>query len=460
MSISETPQKQQSANTGFPIPQNPTESLVREMSAEKNEPEWMREKRLAALALYRKTPLPNWGPDLSGLDLEHMSYYVSPNVAETDRWENLPPEITATFEKLGIPKAEREYLGGVGAQYDSGVVYHRIKKELADQGVIFENMDVAVQKYPDLVEKYFMTKCVPASDHKFTMLHGAVWSGGTFIFVPKGVRVSLPLQAYFRMNREKSAQFEHTLIIAAEGASVEYIEGCSAPRYTSSSLHAGCVELWVEKGARIKYISVENWSRNTYNLNTKKALVFEDGEVQWVNGNMGSAVTMLYPSSVLLGARAKSDSLGIVFAGKNQVQDTGSKAIHLAPHTSSVIRSKSISKDGGISNYRGLVKIGKHAEHAQSAVSCDALILDEHSVSNTYPSIKNENSTADISHEAKVGKIGAAEIFYLQSRGIGEREAERLIVAGFADPIVKAVPLEYALELNKLIELEMDESMG
>lgn len=441
------------------IPTNPTEALVREMSVEKNEPSWMLEKRLAALEMYRKTPIPTWGPDLSALDLENMTYYISPNVPETDKWEELPKEIVKTFDKLGIPKAEREYLGGVGAQYDSGVVYHKIKKELADQGVIFENMDVAVQKYPELVEKYFMTACVPASDHKFTMLHGAVWSGGTFIYVPKNVKVTLPLQAYFRMNRERSAQFEHTLIIADEGASVEYIEGCSAPRYTSSSLHAGCVELWVHKGAKIKYISVENWSRNTYNLNTKKALVFENGEVQWVNGNLGSAVTMLYPSSVLIGDNAKSDSLGIVFAGKDQVQDTGSKAVHMGKNTTSTIRSKSISKDGGISNYRGHVKITKKAEGARSAVSCDALILDDVSVSNTYPAIKNENNKVEISHEAKTGRIGESEIFYLESRGIPEREAERLIVSGFVGPIIKAVPLEYAVELNRLIELEMDGSV-
>jgi Fe-S cluster assembly protein SufB len=438
----------------------PTEALVRQISADKKEPAWMLEKRLAALAMYHEKPMPNWGPDLSALDLENMSYYISPEVAEKTDWKELPKEITATFEKLGIPQAERDYLGGVGAQYDSGVVYHSIKKELADKGVIFENMDVALEKYPEMVQKYFMTDCVPASDHKFTMLHGAVWSGGTFIYVPKGVKVALPLQAYFRMNRESSAQFEHTLIIADEGSSVEYIEGCSAPRYNSSSLHAGCVELWVHKGARIKYLSIENWSKNTYNLNTKKALVFEDGEVQWVNGNLGSAVTMLYPSSVLLGERAKADSLGIVFAGAGQVQDTGSKVVHLAPNTTSTIRSKSISKDGGISNYRGLVKVSKRAENTRSSVVCDALILDTESESNTYPSIKNENSKVEISHEAKVGRIGDAEVFYLQSRGISENEAERLIVSGFVDPIVKALPFEYAVELNKLIELEMEGSVG
>lgn len=433
-----------------------SEALVRRISSDKKEPTWMLEKRLAALKTYLEKPMPEWGPSLEGLDLQNMTYYVSPEVAEKQNWKELPKEISDTFEKLGIPEAERDYLGGVGAQYDSGVVYHRIKQELADKGVIFENMDVALQKYPDLVKKYFMTKCVSPAEHKFVSLHAAVWSGGTFIYVPKGVKVALPLQAYFRMNREGSAQFEHTLIVADEGSSVEYIEGCSAPRYNSSSLHTGCVELFVHKGARIKYLSIENWSKNTYNLNTKKALVYEDAEVQWVNGNLGSAVTMLYPSSVLLERGARSDSLGIVVAGEGQWQDTGSKAIHLAPGTSSTIRSKSVSKDGGISNYRGLVHVAKSAEGARSSVVCDALILDDESESNTLPSIKNENNQAEISHEARVGKIGAEEIFYLQSRGISEKEAERMIITGFVDPIIKALPFEYAIELNKLIDLEMD----
>jgi len=438
----------------------PTEALVRAMSAQKKEPEWMLELRLKSLALWQATAMPNWGPDLSGLQLEGMTYYVDPEVKETDDWKELPKEITDTFEKLGIPRAEREYLGGVGAQYDSGIVYHRIQQQLADKGVIFENMDVALEKYPDLVKEHFMTKCVPITDHKFVMLHGAVWSGGTFIYVPKGVKVSLPLQAYFRMNKARSAQFEHTLIIADEGAEITYIEGCSAPQYTESSLHAGCVELWVKKNARIKYISVENWSRNTYNLNTKKALVFEEGTVEWVNGNMGSHTTMLYPSSVLLGRGARSESLGIVMANTGQVPDTGSKAIHMAPDTVSVIRSKSISKGGGVSNYRGFVRMLPGAENAQSSVMCDALILDGESVSNTYPVIKNQNSKVTINHEARVGKVGEEEIFYLKSRGYSEAEALRLIVGGFMEPIVKALPLEYAVELNKLIELEMEGSVG
>lgn len=438
----------------------PDEALVRHISTVKSEPSWMLDLRLRALALWDEKQFPDWGPDLSGLDWEGMSYFTDPNIAETDDWGALPEEVSKTFEKLGIPKAERDYLGGVGAQFDSGVVYHRLQESLAAKGVIFENMDVALQKYPDMVKEYFMTKCVPMTDHKFTLLHAALWSGGTFIYVPKGVSVELPLQAYFRMNKMRSAQFEHTLIIADEGASITYIEGCSAPQYTGSSLHAGCVEVWVKKDARVKYISVENWSKNTYNLNTKKALVFEQGTIEWVNGNMGSRVTMLYPTSVLLERGARSESLGIVMASEGQVQDTGSKAIHMAPDTTSVIRSKSVSKAGGVSNYRGLVRILPGATGASSVVSCDALILDKDSVSNTYPSVKNENATSDMSHEARVGRIGEQEIFYLQSRGYTEEEALRLIVGGFMEPIIKALPLEYAVELNKLIELEMEGSVG
>jgi Fe-S cluster assembly protein SufB len=435
-------------------------ALVRHISKTKNEPQWMLDKRIQAYELYKKTKMPNWGPDLSGLDLEDLLYYVDPEMAETDSWEKLPDEIVQTFDKLGIPKAEQEYLGGVGAQYDSGVVYHKIKKDLADKGVIFENMDVAVQKYPELVKKYFMTNCVPITDHKFVMLHAAVWSGGTFIYVPKGVKAGPPLQAYFRMNRSSSGQFEHTLIIADEGSEIEYIEGCSAPKYTSSSLHAGCVELHILKGAKIKYSSIENWSKNTYNLNTKRALVYENGFIEWLNGNMGSHTTMLYPASILLGEGARSESMGVVMAGKGQLQDTGAKVVHVASNTTSIIHSKSISKDGGISNYRGLVRVLKGAKNVQTAVDCDALILDDASESNTYPSIKNESSTADIAHEARVGKIGEQEVFYLKSRGFTEEEAKRLVVNGFVEPVVKDLPLEYALELNRLINLEMEGGIG
>lgn len=437
-----------------------TEAVVREISKQKNEPEWILEKRLKALELFQKTTLPTWGPDLSRLDLEKIVYYIRPGTEEKTSWEDVPDDIKKTFDRLGIPEAEKKALAGAGAQYDSDVVYHNLKKQWEDLGVIFENMDVAVQKYPELVKKYFMTQCVPINDHKFVMLHGAVWSGGTFIYVPKGVRVDLPLQAYFRMNAEQGGQFEHTLIIADEGSFVSYIEGCSAPRYERSALHAGCVEIFVHAGARVRYSSIENWSKNTYNLNTKRALVDENGVIEWINGNMGSGTTMLYPCSILRGRGARSDSLGVAFAGPGQNQDTGAKAIHVAPETKSTIRAKSISVGGGISTYRGLVKVTKYAEESDVAVQCDALILDDHSVSNTQPYMKIDNNKVNITHEAKVGKIGDDEIFYLMSRGLSEEQATGLVVAGFIEPIVKALPLEYALELNKLIELEMQGAVG
>ena len=437
-----------------------TEAVVREISKQKHEPDWILAKRLKGLALYEKTPLPTWGPDLSGLDLDYIVYFVRPGTEEKTKWEDVPEDIKKTFDRLGIPEAEKKALAGAGAQYDSDVVYHNLKKQWEDLGVIFENMDVAIQKYPDLVKKYFMTQCVPINDHKFVMLHAAVWSGGTFIYVPKGVKVDLPLQAYFRMNAEQGGQFEHTLIIADEGSEIQYIEGCSAPRYERSALHAGCVEIFVHAGARVRYSSIENWSKNTYNLNTKRALVDEDGVIEWINGNMGSGCTMLYPCSILRGARARSDSLGIAFAGPGQNQDTGAKAIHVAPHTKSTIRAKSISIGGGISTYRGLVKVTKYAEDSDVAVNCDALILDELSVSNTHPIMKIDTNKVNIVHEAKVGKIGDDEIFYLMSRGLTEDQATGLVVAGFIEPIVKALPLEYALELNKLIEMEMIGAVG
>jgi Fe-S cluster assembly protein SufB len=437
-----------------------TRELVEEISRQKNEPEWMRAKRLAAFALYEKTPLPNWGPPLAGLDLEKIVYYVRPDAKEAQDWKEVPDEIRKTFERLGIPEAERSALSGVGAQFDSDIIYHNLKEEWKRQGVIFENMDVAVQEYPDLVRKHFMTDCIPISDHKFVMLHAAVWSGGTFIYVPPGVKVNVPLQAYFRMNAERGGQFEHTLIIVDKGAEVEYIEGCSAPRYATSSIHAGCVELHVKEGARIKYSSIENWSKNTYNLNTKRAVVDRDGTVEWLNGNMGSGTTMLYPCSVLRGERARSDSLGVAFAGPGQNQDTGSKVIHAAPNTTSTIRAKSISKGDGISSYRGMVRVTPAAKGAKSSVSCDALLIGGASVSNTYPFMRVDTDDADVVHEATVGRIGEGELFYLQSRGLSEDEARKTIVSGFIDPVVKRLPLEYAVELNKLIELEMEGSVG
>ena len=437
-----------------------TAEVVREISAQKNEPAWMLEKRLKALELFQQTPVPTWGPDLSLLNLDEIVYFVRPDAKESTRWEDVPDEIKRTFDKLGIPEAEKKSLAGVGAQYDSDVVYHNIKKDLADKGVIFENMDVAMQKFPELTQKYFMTRCIPINDHKFIMLHAAVWSGGTFIYVPKGVKVDLPLQAYFRMNAESGGQFEHTLIIADEGSDVQYIEGCSAPRYSKNSLHAGGVEIFVGQSARVRYYSIENWSKNTYNLNTKRALVDENGVMEWINGNMGSGVTMLYPCSVLLGRGARSDSLGVAFAGPGQNQDTGSKAIHAAPDTKSTIKAKSISVGGGISTYRGLVKVTKQAERSAVSVECDALLMDDASVSNTYPKMKIDTNLVDIAHEARVGKIGDDEIFYLTSRGLSEEQAIQMVVAGFIEPVARALPLEYALELNKLIELEMEGSVG
>lgn len=437
-----------------------SEELIRDISNQKNEPEWMLEKRLKAFEFFKKTDMPKWGPDISDLNLDEIIYYIRPDAREEKSWDDVPEEIKNTFEKLGIPEAEREALAGVGAQYDSDVVYHNIQEDLKKQGVIFENMDVAVQKYPELVQKYFMTQCVPISDHKFVMLHAAVWSGGTFIYVPKGVKVELPLQAYFRMNTEGGGQFEHTLIIVDEGADLQYIEGCSAPRYTTNSLHAGCVEIFVHKNARARYYSIENWSKNTFNLNTKRALVDEYGMIEWINGNMGSGKTMLYPASILRGRGARSDSLGIAFAGPGQHQDTGAKAIHVAPDTKSTIRAKSISTGDGVATYRGYARVAKNATNSSISVDCDALLVDDGSVSETLPYMKIENDDVEIAHEARVGKIGEEEIFYLMSRGLSEEKAMQLVVAGFVEPVIKALPLEYALELNKLIALEMEGSVG
>lgn len=434
--------------------------IILAISAQKQEPDWMLKKRLKAFEFFKAAPMPSWGPPLKKLQLDDIVYFVRPDAMESRRWDDVPKEIRATFDRLGIPEAEKHSLSGVGAQYDSDVVYHRLKKEWEARGVIFENMDVAVQRYPDLVREYFMTQCVPINDHKFIMLHGAVWSGGTFIYVPKGVKVEMPLQAYFRMNAKSGGQFEHTLIIADEGSEVQYIEGCSAPVYKKSSLHAGCVELFVKKGARLRYTSVENWSKNTFNLNTKRALVDEDGTMEWINGNLGSGTTMLYPASILRGRRARSDSLGVVFAGPGQNQDTGSKVIHAAPETTSVIKSKSISKGGGISTYRGFVRVTKAAKRSTSSIECEALLLDKKSSSRTYPTMKIENAKVNVVHEARVGKITDEDLFYLMSRGMARERAMQMIVIGFFEPIVKLLSLEYAVEFNKLIEMELEGSVG
>ncbi|PIY62996.1 Fe-S cluster assembly protein SufB [Candidatus Uhrbacteria bacterium CG_4_10_14_0_8_um_filter_58_22] len=437
-----------------------TEELVVEISRQKDEPEWMLERRLRGLELWQEKPMPAWGPSLDGLELDRLSYFVRPNAEESRYWKDVPTEIRRTFDRLGLPQAEREALSGVGAQFDSDVVYHNLKKEWKELGVIFESMDVAVRKYPELVRERFMSRCVPIGEHKFTALHAAVWSGGTFIYVPSGVEVTVPMQAYFRMNSERGGQFEHTLIVADEGSTVEYIEGCSAPNYTTSSLHAGCVEIFVGRNATVRYSSIENWSRNVYNLNTKRAVVDEGGTIEWLSGNLGSCTTMLYPCSVLAGRGARSDALGIAMAGVGQQQDTGFKAIHLAADTTSTIRTRSISKGGGRASYRGLVQVGPEAAAARSSVSCDALIIGSGSGSDTWPILRTVRGDSELTHEARVGRIGTEEMFYLMSRGLTEDEAIKMIVGGFVDPVVRRLPLEYAVELNRLVEMEMEGTVG
>lgn len=435
------------------------EELVRLISSEKNEPKWMLEHRLACLAQYRAMPLPVWGPDISRLDLERIRYYARATDRPAQTWEDVPADIKRTFDRLGIPKAEQTVLAGVGAQYESTVIYHSLKKKFKEQGVIFEDMDVALAQYPDIVRKHFM-KCVPMTLHKFAALHGAVWSGGTFLYIPRGVSVDLPLQAYFRMNAQGMGQFEHTLIIVEAGGQGHYIEGCSAPRYGVDSLHAGCVEIFVGEGARFRYSSVESWSKDAYNLNTKRAIVQRGGHMEWVGGNFGSHVTMLYPCSILAGEGASADHLGVAFANEGQYQDTGAKVIHAASHTTSHVVSKSISRGGGISSYRGLIEVAPDAAGCTASVQCDALLLDDMSRSDTIPVMKVKNNTASIAHEATAGKLRAEDIFYLQSRGLSEDEAKALIVNGFIAPISKELPLEYAVEMNRMIELEMEGAVG
>jgi Fe-S cluster assembly protein SufB len=436
-----------------------SEELIRQISSDKKEPEWMLEHRLRSYQIFLEKELPTWGPDLSSLDLHDIIYYAKPGTTETNDWKEVPEEIRRIYDRLGIPEAERKMLAGVGAQYESEVVYHNLKKEWEELGVIFLDMDDAVQLHPDLVKHYFM-KCVPPTDHKFAALHGAVWSGGTFLFVPKNVNVRDPLQAYFRMNAKNMGQFEHTLIIVEEGADVHYIEGCSAPKYGSHALHAGLVEVFVKPGAKARYSSVENWSRDTYNLNTKRAIVERDATMEWIGGNMGSGVTMLYPCSILVGEGARCDHLAIAFANEGQWQDTGAKVIHQAPHTSSKVISKSISKGGGAAIYRGLLHIAPNAHDCTANVECDALLLDEMSRTDTIPNIKIRNNDVTIAHEATVGKLSEEDVFYLMSRGISKEEAKAMIVNGFIEPIVRNLPLEYAVEMNRLIELEMEGSVG
>ncbi len=445
----------------YKAPLGLSEELVRDISKTKGEPEWMLEKRLEGLRTFNAMPIPTWGPDLSDLDLSQLHLFMRPKAKQNARkWEDVPEDIRGTFDKLGIPEAEKKALAGVGAQYESEVVYHNLKKEWEDQGVVFMDCDEGLRTHPEMFQKYFMTSCIPINLHKFTALHAALWSGGTFIYIPPKVKLEIPLQAYFRMNAKQGGQFEHTLIIVDEGAELHYIEGCSAPQYLSNSLHAGGVEIHVMKGARARYSSIENWSKNTYNLNTKRAVVAESGVIEWVNGNLGSKTTMLYPCSILIGDRSRSDYIGIAYAGAGQNQDTGAKVIHVGKNTSSTIQAKSISAYGGITTYRGQLSVKKGAVNAKSSVRCDALMMDDKSKSNTYPYMDIHQPKIDIAHEATVGKIGSEQIFYLMSRGLSEDEATKMIVSGFIEPVVKELPLEYAVELNRLIELEMEGSLG
>ena len=437
-----------------------TEEIVRKISEKKNEPQWMLEYRLKALEVFNSKPVPTWGPDLSDLDINDIVHYLEPDAKiMTDNWDDVPDYIKSTFDRLGIPEAERQSLAGVGAQYDSEVVYHSVHKELTEQGVIYTDIETAIREHEDLVKQYFM-KVITMHDHKFSALHGAVWSGGSFVYVPKGVKVNMPLQSYFRLNAAEAGQFEHTLIIVEEGADLHFIEGCSAPKYKKNVLHAGAVELIVKKGARMRYSTIENWSRNMYNLNTKRAIVEEDGVMEWVSGSFGSRVSMLYPMSILAGEGAHCEFTGVTFASSGQYLDTGCKIVHAAPNTSSTVHSKSISKNGGTSFYRGLLNVAANATGAKATVECESLMLDNESRSDTIPIIEINNDSVDIGHEAKIGRISDEAIFYLMSRGISKDEAKAMIVRGFVEPISKELPLEYAVELNKLIELELEGTIG
>lgn len=452
--------KHDDVNSKFGTVKGLNEDVVRQISEYKKEPSWMLDLRLKSLEIFNNLSMPKWGPDISDLDLNEITYFNDPESTPSKSWDDVPENIKRTFDALGIPEAEKKALAGVGAQFDSSTVYHNLAKELEDKGVIFKDMDEAVKDHPEILKKYFMKQCISPSLHKFAALHGAVWSGGTFIYIPKGVKLEQPLQAYFRMNKAGFGQFEHTLIILEEDASLHYIEGCSAPKYDENSLHAGGVEIFVHKNANMRYSSVENWSKNTYNLNTKRALVYENANMEWVSGNMGSKTTMLYPATLLLGVGASSQHIGVAYATEGQEQDTGAKVYHLAENTSSIIKNKSISRKGGITNYRGIVKVSKNAKNSSCAVDCDALMLDSISQSNTYPTMDIQNRNITIAHEARVGKISDEQIFYLQSRGISEEHAMQMIVNGFMEPLVKELPLEYASEMNKLIELDMEGSLG
>ena len=444
----------------FKIAAGLTPELVSQISKEKNDPAWMQNFRLQALQIYNQMEVPPWGPSIEGLDINNIVTYVRPNTHMKTKWSEVPEDIKDTFEKLGIPQAERKSLAGVGAQYDSELVYHNVRDEVSQMGVVYTDLESAMHgEYADMIQKHFM-KLVKPNDHKFAALHGAVWSGGSFVYVPKGVHLDIPLQSYFRLNAKGAGQFEHTLIIVDEGADLHFIEGCSAPKYNVANLHAGCVELFVGKNARLRYSTIENWSKNMYNLNTKRAIVEEGGRIEWVSGSFGSHVSYLYPMSILKGKGSRMEFTGITFAGAGQNLDTGAKVVHSAPDTSSFINTKSISKGGGTSTFRSAVVVSEKAKHSKAAVSCESLMLDDISRSDTVPAMDIRCADADIGHEARIGRISDDAVFYLMNRGISEEDAKAMIVSGFADNVSKELPLEYAVEMNNLIQLEMKGSIG
>ena len=447
-------------NAAFEVNSGLTAEIVEKISEEKHDPEWMREFRLKALDTYNRMSLPTWGPSLEGLDMSNIVTYVRPNTEMRGKWSEVPDDIKNTFERLGIPQAERSSLAGVGAQYDSEVVYHNVKEEVAAQGVIYTDMESALTgPYADMVKEHFM-KCVPPTDHKFAALHGAVWSGGSFVYVPAGVHVDIPLQSYFRLNAPGAGQFEHTLIIVDKGAYLHFIEGCSAPKYNVANLHAGCVEIFVGEGARVRYSTIENWSKNMYNLNTKRARVGSDAKMEWVSGSFGSHVSYLYPTTIMEGARSSCEFTGITFAGATQDLDTGCKVVMNGADTTATVNTKSISKDGGVNTFRSSVVVGRRADRARCSVSCQSLMLDDISRSDTIPAMDVRNATAQVGHEATIGRISDDTILYLMSRGCSEAEARTLVVNGFANPVSKELPMEYAVEMNNLIKLEMEGAIG
>lgn len=434
--------------------------VVKTISKDKNEPDWMLDLRLNALDIFLNKPTPDWGADLSELDVNDLVHYLKVGNNEiSEDWDDVPEYIKKTFDRLGIPEAEKKSLSGVGAQYDSEVVYHKMNQELLDQGVVYLDMESAVREYEDIVKKYF-EKLIHSSDHKFSALHYAVWSGGSFVYVPKNTKVEMPLQSYFRLNAREAGQFEHTLIVLEKGADLHFIEGCSAPKYKKNVLHAGAVELYVSEGARLRYSTIENWSRNMYNLNTKRAIVEKNGKMEWVSGSFGSRVTMLYPMTILKGDNSSCEFTGVTLASEGQYLDTGCKVVHIGKNTTSNVKSKSISKNGGTALYRGLLHITKTAEGSKSMVDCESLMLDNLSRSDTIPTIKVDTDDTDLGHEAKIGKISEDSIFYLMSRGLSEETAKALIIKGFVDPITKELPLEYAVELNNLLTIELEGTIG